>query len=137
MYSSQEGYAQFVYPNYNSFFEGHYALAWIPYMSKSFAKLWVRLWKRNPDFIDTLQFLTEKDARHWANLPGIEVLDFGEGIFEERMTGNTFSAWAGLSIVKRGVTLLRSFGAAKFCTKILLKIGAYTPIILTLRKRDC
>src|SRR5271165_5016255 len=51
-----KGMLQFVYPNYGAFFEGHYAIPWIPYMNHSLAKFWVRLWGRDPAFIDTLQF---------------------------------------------------------------------------------
>jgi SAM-dependent methyltransferase len=47
-------------PNYSSFYEGHYNLPWIPNMSKENAKKYVKLFGRDPDFIDGLNFLTPK-----------------------------------------------------------------------------
>ncbi len=45
-------------PNYNSFFEGHYNMLWLPYvlLYKPFAKLYVRLRGRSDFFIDELNF---------------------------------------------------------------------------------
>jgi SAM-dependent methyltransferase len=129
------GYAQFVYPNYGSFFEGHYALPWIPHLPKALAKIWVRLWGRDPAFVETLQLLTEKDARRWGGRPEVEALDFGREIFMERLTSRRFSTWAGLGRVKKWVDFLHRAGLADLCGKALLAGRAYTPIILTCRKR--
>lgn len=129
------GCAQFIYPNYGSFFEGHYALPWIPHMPKKLAKIWVRLWGRDPAFIDTLQFLTEKDVRRWAELPGLEVIGFGKDIFSDRLIKNNFSSWAGLGLVKKWVTFVHTLGLIALSTKLLLFFRAYTPIIFTCRKR--
>ena len=43
-------------PNYNSRWEEHYDIYWIPYMNKKIAKLYVRLLGRDPGFIDDLIF---------------------------------------------------------------------------------
>ena len=47
-------------PNYNSFFEGHYNMFWLPYvlLYKPFAKLYVRFRGRSDFFIDELNFTT-------------------------------------------------------------------------------
>ncbi|ACZ13233.1 class I SAM-dependent methyltransferase [Sulfurospirillum deleyianum] len=47
-------------PNYNSFFEGHYTMLWLPYvlLYKPLAKLYVRLRGRSDFFIDELNFTT-------------------------------------------------------------------------------
>lgn len=47
-------------PNYNSFFEGHYNMLWLPYLLlyKPFAKWYVRLRGRADFFIDELNFTT-------------------------------------------------------------------------------
>jgi len=53
-------------PNYNSFYEGHYNIPWLPYMlqSKSVAKLWVAsVFKRAPSYIDELHFTTPGSLR--------------------------------------------------------------------------
>lgn len=46
-------------PNYNSIYEGHYDIFWIPYMNKTSSKLYVsRLFNRDPYFIEELNFTT-------------------------------------------------------------------------------
>lgn len=47
-------------PNYNSYFEAHYGVFWLPYifMSKKIAKLYVRLRGIDDSFIDELNFTT-------------------------------------------------------------------------------
>ncbi|MDR1922373.1 MAG: hypothetical protein LBS31_11645 [Candidatus Adiutrix sp.] len=46
-----------------------------------------------------------------------------------------FSTWAGLGRVKKWVDFLHRAGLADLCGKALLAGRAYTPIILTCRKR--
>lgn len=43
-------------PNYNSTWEEHYDIHWIPYLNKKMAKLYVRLLGRDDSFIDDLNF---------------------------------------------------------------------------------
>jgi SAM-dependent methyltransferase len=46
-------------PNYNSIFEGHYNIFWIPNMKKNIAKLYVqKFFGRDPDFINNINFTT-------------------------------------------------------------------------------
>ena len=48
-------------PNYNSTFEGHHDVFWIPYMTKGIAKKYVKkVFNRDPYFIDELNFTTPK-----------------------------------------------------------------------------
>ncbi|AFL69723.1 class I SAM-dependent methyltransferase [Sulfurospirillum barnesii] len=56
----QQGIMYMNIPNYNSFFEGHYNMLWIPYvlLYKPFAKVYVRFRGRSDFFIDELNFTT-------------------------------------------------------------------------------
>ena len=47
-------------PNYNSVWEGHYKMLWMPHMSKTMAKRYVEFRGRDAAFIDTLNFTTPK-----------------------------------------------------------------------------
>ncbi|GJQ57635.1 MAG: class I SAM-dependent methyltransferase [Candidatus Scalindua sp. AMX11] len=47
-------------PNYRWFYEGHYNIVWLPFLSKTMAKKYVRLWGRDPRFIEYLNFLTPR-----------------------------------------------------------------------------
>lgn len=62
------GRLYFDMPNYLSFVEGHYGIAWLPALafSKPIARAYVRLAGRNPDFIDELNFVTPGRLRRWT-----------------------------------------------------------------------
>lgn len=45
-------------PDYNSFYEGHYRLPWLPQMNRELAKIYLRLLGRPTAGLDTLQYVT-------------------------------------------------------------------------------
>jgi len=65
-------------PNYNSFYEGHYNIMWLPYIlnSKKIAKWYVRTVFKRPDYyIDELNFTTSKQIHKLKkHLPRCEAL---------------------------------------------------------------
>jgi SAM-dependent methyltransferase len=80
------GCLHFVFPNYGSFFEGHYALPWIPYLPHWLGRPWVQLWGRDPEFLGTLQFTNYFRTRRWiASRHDVDLVTMGEEIFAERM----------------------------------------------------
>jgi len=67
-------------PNYNSYFEGHYGVFWLPYifMSKSIAKLYIRLRGIDNSYIDELNFTTPNNITKAA---------------QKVLTGNSFKCY--------------------------------------------
>jgi SAM-dependent methyltransferase len=67
--------AYFTMPNYNSLYEGHYEILWIPYVlskSKKLARIYLRLIGKNPAYIDELNFTTPSNIRKKAeNILGL------------------------------------------------------------------
>lgn len=132
------GRIQFVYPNYGAFFEGHYALPWIPYMGHTIGKLWVRLWGRDPTYIDTLQLTNYFITRRWLKSHrDVKVLSYGKEIFRERMLGNRIKGWAGLGRVARWLDTARAWHLVRPITWLLVRAGSFDPIVLSaMKKRD-
>jgi len=129
------GYLQFVFPNYGSFFEGHYALPWIPYVNKAIARMYLRLWRRDPSFINTIQFLNFFKVRRWiSGRRDVRVITYGEDIFRERMLNLQIKNWAGLGKIKRWMEIADRLKLLRSATALLLACGAFEPIILTLQK---
>ncbi len=55
-------------PNYNSIYEGHYDIFWVPYMNKKMAKLYVeKLFGRDSYFIHELNFTTPSMFKKYLN----------------------------------------------------------------------
>ena len=130
------GCLHFVFPNYGSFFEGHYALPWIPYLPHWLARLWVRLWGRDPAFVETLQFTHYFRTRRWlARRDDVDLVTLGEEIFEERMQQMALKEWGGLGRVRRALEIADRLHLVPFVTWLCLRTKSFDPIVLTLRKR--
>lgn len=130
------GFLQFVFPNYGSFFEGHYAIPWIPFLNKPLARAYLRLWRRDPAFIDTVRFLNPHKIKRWmAARSDVNVITYGADVFRDRMLNLQIKDWAGLGKVKRWLELADRLNLLRLATSVLLRIGAFEPIILTLSKR--
>lgn len=131
------GIAVMVAPNYGSFWEGHYGVLWIPHMPRPLARMYVRLFKRDPKYLNTLNFLTvgwlKKIMRSHANQ--VDILDWGYGIWARRLRTGEFSEWAGLGILKRVVLALGRFGLAPLVAFMGKPLRWQTPIILVFQKK--
>ena len=131
------GHAQIVVPNYGSWWEGHYGIVWLPHLPAALGKLYVRLLGREPSFIDTLQLVTRGKLEHWVapHKQNIDILDWGVGIWEQRVRGLGFSEYSALGRLKG---ILRVLHALKVIP-LLISVGKLlhweTPLILTFRKR--
>lgn len=52
------GLLVFNIPNYRWIYEGHYNIFWLPFLTKGLAKKYVRFWKRDPYYLEHLNFIT-------------------------------------------------------------------------------
>jgi ubiquinone/menaquinone biosynthesis C-methylase UbiE len=131
------GFLQFVFPNYASFFEGHYAIPWIPYLNNRLGCLWVRLWGRDPRFMKSLKLVTYWKVRKWVGkIPDATVISFGREIFKKRMREFDIKEWAGLARLKRWVGLARKLRLIGVIAFALSAAGSFEPIVLTLTRRQ-
>lgn len=135
------GIIQIVVPNYGSFFEGHYAMFYLPYQPKWLWKLWLRfISQKDTSFVDTLRtnlnyFSMKRMVTPHVCNGTVEVLSWGDEVFCERMSTADFSDWAGLGKVKVIVQSLRTLKVSALIASILSFGKAFTPIILTMRKK--
>lgn len=133
------GYLFYTYPNYCSFWEGHYGIPWIPCLSKPLAKAYVRLFGRSPAYLDSLQFLNIGVTRQMLHplLGQVDVVTFGADLWQERMQRLQFGAWGQTSHLKKALTLIHKL---PFLLAIGISLGTsmhwYYPIVLVLRKRS-
>lgn len=133
------GYLFFTYPNYCSFWEGHYGIMWIPCMSKPLAKIYVRLFGRDPKYIDGLQLVNVRFTRRIVKplLDQMDIISFGDDLWEERMRTLKFGEWGQTSKLKKVLALVHNF---PFIINLGIYLGKlmnlYYPIILVLRKKD-
>jgi SAM-dependent methyltransferase len=131
------GYLFFTYPNYCSFWEGHYGMFWIPCMPKSLAKLYVSLFGRNTGYIDSLQFVNVGFTRRIIRplLGQARLVSLGDDLWQERMRTLKFGEWGQTSRLKR---VLASIHKIPFLLEAGIFLGKlmhwYYPIVLVMRK---
>lgn len=132
------GFLQFVFPNYGSFYDGHYAIFWPAYLPKALVNPYLRILRKNPKYAQSLRtelnyFSVKKMLLPFKN--SIEILGWGEDVFSKRMHSLNFSEWGSLSKVKNWVRWLHRFRVTALAAWILTETKSFTPIILTLRKK--
>ena len=132
------GFLQFVIPNYFSFWEGHYDILWPCITNRTLAKIYATLMGKNPQYIDTLQLITpfflKKILLKYKD--EVEILGFGKDVFKKRLTTGNYSDWASLGKLRWIVKLVQQSKIADLIAYFLNLFGMYTPIVLTLKKKD-
>jgi ubiquinone/menaquinone biosynthesis C-methylase UbiE len=129
------GYAQFTVPNYNSFWESHFAILWLPYMNKRIARLYLRPWRKNYRYVDSLQFITPRSLRRMLTKhPNVQIIDWGVDIFRYRMATLDFSEWGTLGKLKRILTILKRLGLLTLIENVCVRYEFYNPITITFKK---
>jgi SAM-dependent methyltransferase len=130
------GIMQFVVPNYGSWWEGHYGILWLPNLPRALAKVYVRACGRQPKYIDTLQLINYSDLQRILakQSPRIEVLNWGQEVWEQRVRSLNFAEFAALSKLKMMLDWIHKFGLVAGVIWLGKKLRWETPFILTLRK---
>lgn len=124
-----------VVPNYGSWWEGHYGILWLPGMPAWLAKRYVRLFGRDPAYVDTLNLIDRRWFDRWLSRHrGVEVLGWGWEVFERRLRTLDFGEWAALSVAKRIVTLVHRSGLLRPAVWLARRLHWETPIIFAARK---
>lgn len=126
-----------VVPNYHSFWEGHYGLPWMPWMTKAMAKVYVRALGRDHNWLDHLEFVTPKHLRQiLSTIDGIEVVDWGQQLWTDRMNGKEAIPvkWGQTRKVARWVNLVRRLRLTRVATFVGRKMDFYYPIVLVCKK---
>lgn len=131
------GYLFFVIPNYASWWEGHYGIIWLPNISRYLARCYVKLLGRDPRYLDQLQFITLKQVIDITRKfkEQLEVLDYGEDVWEYRLSTLDFSGWADLYKLKRILQILNRFRLLKLIKYLGKRFNWLTPIILVAKKK--
>ena len=91
------GYFYSVGPSYSYFWECHYAIPWFPWIPRWATKFWVRVFRRNPDFLNELNFVTPWKLRkrlssvREANV--LQISDYDKSVSKELNTQDGKNDW--------------------------------------------
>jgi SAM-dependent methyltransferase len=132
------GWGQFVVPNYGSWWEGHYGIPWIPFLPAAAGRTYVRLLHRDPAFVDTLQLINYPWLSRLVHerRDEVEVLGWGQEIWEERLRSLDFQEWSALGQLKYLLRWLHRLKGVSLTIWLGRRLHWETPFVLTFRKRD-
>ncbi|MGH7861747.1 MAG: methyltransferase domain-containing protein, partial [Candidatus Dormibacteraceae bacterium] len=125
------GYFVHIFPNYGSFWEGHYGALWIPHLPKLLGRIYVRLLGRDLTMLEELQLLTHgRVARAVRTHHAVRIVDWGVDLWERRIRTLEFSEWAYLARLKRLVRILHRLHAVNALIATGRVLHFETPIVL-------
>jgi len=132
------GYIQFVFPNYGSFWEGHYGILWLPNLSKKLARYYIRMLGRSTDMLDSLNLISARDVSQILKIVDkkVDVISTGRRIWAQRMRNVDIESWGCMSRLKSWVEAIEKLGITEHIVKMGLRFNWHTPFVLTMRKRN-
>ena len=124
-------------PNYGSWWEGHYGILMPPYSPGWLLKVIVKYLGRDTSFVDTLQLVTYTKLRRWLVpcMDSIEILDWGQNLWVERLKTLSFSEWAQLGKLKRLLKVVHRLKMIDFLIFLGKIFHWETPFLLVIRKK--
>ena len=128
------GYIHFVVPNYNSFWEGHYGMIWLPQFPRPLAKFYLRCAGRDADFLDEIQYTTPSRILKALAHENVEILNLGIEMWEKRLETAAFSTWGSTGIMMKLTKILHRLRLIPLVKFLGRKLEFYYPIILVARK---
>lgn len=128
------GYLYSVVPNYGSFWETHYGIIWIPYIPKSLARIYVRIWGKNPKLLDEFQFVNQRSLEKiLRNLP-LTILSWGNELFKKRVFKLRITELSTAGSAKKILEILKALKLSRLVILVADLFKAQTPIVLIARK---
>src|SRR5260370_296501 len=117
--------------------EGPCGILWFPPLPAILGKFYVRLLRRDPAYLDTLQLVTAGRLRRWlrAHRSQLEILGWGEQLWEERVRRLGFAEYAALGRLKELLRIAHRLRLVNGLVRVGRSLHWETPIILTARKR--
>lgn len=126
-----------IVPNYGSWWEGHYGVIWIPFLTKRLGRWYLRLLGKDPAFLETLQLINRPWLKRMLrpHRDQIEVRGWGQDLFVRRLKTLEFSEYAALGRLKSKLRVMRKLGLIGLVTLLGRLLHWETPLILTARKK--
>lgn len=128
------GILHFVFPNYNSFYEGHIKSLWLPFFNKKNTKILLKILGEPDDRFNGMNFLNPKIVRKMISRKNAILISMGKENFREMFNLDNLNKVESKSLR----CILKLFFFLKlnvFLEKIFITFEWYYPIVLVLRKK--
>jgi SAM-dependent methyltransferase len=127
------------FPNFMSYYESHYSLLQPPMTSKKWLARWVRLFRRSPEFVETLNLLNpmwaKRAVKELSKQYSVTLLSLGEEVFLEKLSQPyEFRTMISTHRMSRAVRLMQALNAGNWLGHLIVALQGHYPILLTLRR---
>jgi SAM-dependent methyltransferase len=131
------GHLYFVFPNFGSFWEGHYGVPWIPRLNRRWGKCYMKwIWRRDPFLIDELQLMHYGQLIDWVTALGPDafLVSSGKERFLDQVGSLSFTTAGSVHKVKKILTVFKKVGLLRPLVAVLAALNMHSPFYLILRK---
>ncbi len=123
-------------PNYQSFYEGHYQILWLPFLTKNSGRLYMKMLKKYNPFYETLNIVKPQLLKRlMRKFDHLEMVSLGKQEFVRRFTLQQISKIGNLPLRKLIQGVYRLSWLRNCIIYLLLWTNMYYPIILIARKK--
>lgn len=131
------GFIYFIFPNYNSFYEGHIEKIWFPFINKNNAEKYLTLLGLNKDKLKYVNFLKPKQIKEYlADYDDqVEIVSLGEKEFSEEYFNRASLVKIKNKLVVTVFKMIFSLRLNELIAKVMIYMQWYYPLVLTVRKK--
>ncbi|MEK9155695.1 MAG: class I SAM-dependent methyltransferase [Patescibacteria group bacterium] len=134
--SKKGSYLYLVFPNYNSFWEPHYAIFFPLFLGKSCFKLWLTIHGKNIKFLDEVNFVTIGKVKKLLKKASYEVIDTGKGLFKYRFRPGKVPGWGQTATLKRVASIFIRLKLNRLLASLLSLLEMHYPANIVARKDE-
>ena len=125
------------FPNYCSFYEGHYKIMWLPFLNKVTGRIYLKLTRQYSDYYESLNLTKIADIRrlYKQNADSIELLSDGSREFESRFNLAQASKISAPRVRKAAKFVVTNPPIRKSALFIMKLLNMHCPLMMIARKR--
>jgi SAM-dependent methyltransferase len=126
-----------VFPNYHSFYEGHYKVLWLPFLNQRLGRWYLKLRRRYTPYYETLNILKPKEVKRTLARYGddLEVLSLGRREFLDKFTENQINKIDQKLLRTSFKAIHRLKGLKAAVLKTIAALDLYYPVTIIAEKK--
>ena len=125
-----------VFPNYNSFYEGHYNVIWLPFLNKKLGRFYLKILGRYSKYYESLNIVKPKFIKKKLSKFNLEIVSLGKKEFINNFNINQIKK-IQVKIVKKVCVFFIKIGfLRKFFLNIVVFSNLHYPIKIIAKKNN-
>jgi SAM-dependent methyltransferase len=123
-------------PNYRFIWEPHYAMIFPLFLGKSIFGLYLRIRRRNPNYLNSLNFVNPRVLKSLCRRNGFEILGLGTDTYLDRIRTVNAPTYGRTSNLLKLFKLFLRFPPMRLVAISMARLGFYYPIYLLAKRSE-